>query len=541
MKIRESLADAVVGEGVDTVFALMGGANRNLMCDLEQRNATVIQGRHEAAVVSMADGYARFSGRIGVATVTAGPGVTNTATALAVARSHRSPVLMLAGGVPLQDTGNPQYIDQLAFGRIVAGRAGEVVHPDVWPAEWARAVTVLRDGLPYLLSLPVDVQDSSGRAPVSSEKGCAASGEAVGDVTAAAGLLAEAAQVGIVAGAGAVAARDELRALADRLGAVLTTTVRTAGLFVGHPMDAGVVSALGDGRALRALARCDVILAVGTSLHRLAVPGLPEHIRIIRIDTDAVTVASASRTSAAIEMTAIRATTLLNESLSSLPARETSAAVRRIVSRQHRIDDRPWLDGEDSVDPRHALADLAAFLPDPRGVVIGGGHCSMTACQMIAPTRHDEWTCVSVDFGAIGQSLPVAMGACFARPDLRIFLITGDGDLMMSLAELDTAVRYGLDLTVIVLNDSGFGHERHDLREHRQPTDFADYGSPDFVSIASALGARGYRIEGPNQLPELKRALSPSRGVVLVDIRTTSDYLNPAASVLAGSWAAKLP
>ena len=97
---RETLVDALVDLGFDTVFALMGAANQDLICDLVERaGIRVIHGYHEGAVVSMADGYARFSGRSGCATVTAGPGLTNTATALAVAEHHRSPVLLLAGDI----------------------------------------------------------------------------------------------------------------------------------------------------------------------------------------------------------------------------------------------------------------------------------------------------------------------------------------------------------------------------------------------------------------------------------------------------------
>ncbi|NKY24950.1 thiamine pyrophosphate-binding protein [Nocardia gamkensis] len=540
MRVRELLVKALVGEGIDTIFALMGAANRNLMCDLGMPDrARVVQGRHEAAVVSMADGYARFNRQVGVALVSAGPGLTNTATALAVARSHRSPVLVLAGDVPMQDTNNPQCLDQLAFGRVLAGGAGKIACSDCWHIEWARAIATLREELPYVLSLPVDVQESLGPDVLPAEDMPTPTDEVVPGLAAAAGLLVGSGQVGIVAGAGAVDASDELCRLADRLGAVLTTTIRAAGLFAGHSMDAGVLGALGDGRALQALMRCDVILAVGTSLHRLAVPDLPEQVRIVRVDTDAVVAISAPPTHSVLETTVLHATTLLNEMLSDKPREEASPWIRRILTRRSPIDDRPWLDREDAVDPRHALADLAALLPNRRGVVIGGGHCAMTACQMITPTRHDEWTCASIDFGAIGQSLPIAIGACFARPDLRIFLITGDGDLMMSVAELDTAVRHQLALTVIVLNDNGFGQERHDLQTHGQPTCYADYRSPDFASLATALGARGHRIAGPNQLSDLEQALNPAQGVVVIDIQITPDYVNPSSRMLGAILAGK--
>ncbi|WP_433521303.1 thiamine pyrophosphate-binding protein [Nocardia pseudovaccinii] len=533
VRVREGLADAVRDAGVDVIFGLMGSANQNLMCDLGFRHRMrIVRGRHESAVASMADGFARFSGRFGVATVTAGPGLTNTGTALAVARGHRSPVLVLAGEVARGDKRNPQQLDQLRFGHLVAGGSGRISDAAQWRAEWERAVTMLRSGRPYVLSVPVDVQESpipaTATPPTRAEPDTLPS-----EAVAAAAVLADAEQIGVVAGSGARAAAHELRCFADRFGAVLTTTLPAAGLFAGHRLDAGVCGGMGDGRALRALGECDVVLAVGTSLHPMAISGFADSTRVVRIDSDRSVVAEVRDTEIALHATAATGVAAVLALLDGTPARTPCAAVVDIVADRRPIDDRPWHNTESTLDPRCALEAVLGQLPHKRAVVIGGGHAAVTAAQLIPPTGAREWGCVSTDFGAIGQALPVAIGACVARPELRVFHITGDGELMMSLAELDSAVRQRLSLTVVILNDGGFAQERHNLRRAELPLDYADYESPDFCSLAAAFGARSVRVAGPNDLLRLRSALGHSSGVVVIDVAVTPEYLNPASQSIA--------
>jgi len=165
--------------------------------------------------------------------------------------------------------------------------------------------------------------------------------------------------------------------------------------------------------------------------------------------------------------------------------------------------------------------------------VIGGGHCAQVACFTVRASAPEDWTCTSIDFGALGQGLPVAVGACFARPGKRVTHITGDGDLMMGISELDTAIRYSLPLTIFVLNDQAMGQERHNLLHMNLPTRYASYPSPDFAALASALGATGYRIENTDGLAQIKQALEGHEGVVVVDVRINGEYLNPVSRDIA--------
>ena len=157
--VRRAIVDALQAEGVEVVFALMGDANMELIGELAGHGGMrVVYGRHEQGVVGMADGYARFTGRAAVATVTQGPGLTNTATSLVVARRRHSPVLLLAGEAPLGDLHYPQGFDQLAFGQLMAGQAARIESVLSLDELLARALGTLRAGLPFMLSLPADVQ-----------------------------------------------------------------------------------------------------------------------------------------------------------------------------------------------------------------------------------------------------------------------------------------------------------------------------------------------------------------------------------------------
>jgi thiamine pyrophosphate-dependent acetolactate synthase large subunit-like protein len=519
----------------------MGAANQELMCDLGERHGIrVVHGRHESGVVGMADGYARFGGRLGVATVTSGPGVTNTATSLAVARAHRSSVLLLAGDSPRGDVDNPQYLEQELFTRLCGGAAGRIEAPEATGDVLSRAAHTLASGAPYALHMPLDVQQLT--AP-----GCEAADlrpvlPPPGQVKDQAGLakavhaLCRARQPVVLAGRGAQSASGPLAELARMLGAPLVTTLLAAGLFAGDPREAGVAGVMSDGRAQQLLQDADLVLVVGASLHPLAAQVIHRRAAppvLVRVDT-----APPSFSCLSFEAD-LRgdAESVVRALLAELPARLPSAMPDGVVPPLPDADLDRGVDA--GVHVLDALDELRARLPEQRLMVIGGGHAALSACQRLPATGPRDFTCVSTDFGAIGQALPVAIGACFARPGHRVYNVTADGELMMSLAELHTAVRYRLPLTVIVLNDHGFGQERHNLDRAGSPGHYAAHPSPDLAAVARAMGATGYRITDPDGLYTLKKAMDhrPEDGVVLVDIRIDPVYLNPASAHVAAAMA----
>ncbi|MBA2637177.1 MAG: thiamine pyrophosphate-binding protein, partial [Solirubrobacterales bacterium] len=166
MRVDELIAEALKRAGVEHVFSLMGDGNLGLVVALAQRGVTIVQARTEQGAVAMADGYARVRGRVGVCTVTQGPGLSQVGTSLASARGHAAPVLLVAGAPPLADPGAANGFDQVAFARACGAQAETVLSP-------RRAGAMLRDafgraawGGPVVLNLPTDVAAAdAGVAP----------------------------------------------------------------------------------------------------------------------------------------------------------------------------------------------------------------------------------------------------------------------------------------------------------------------------------------------------------------------------------------
>lgn len=562
-KVREVVATAARESGATTVFCLMGATNLELMNDLRGRlGMRLIHARHESGAVGMADGYARFGGVPGLATVTAGPGLTNTATALAVAAAHRSPVLLLAGDVPGGNRGNPQYLDQPSFTRVCAGTGVRLDDPQRLHDVLEQASLAIAEDRPFALHLPADVQEMPAPDPWPSPgmRIHRTGAEPIGltddaatllderALDAAADLLASSARTVVLAGRGALRARHALLELAREAGAVVATTLRAAGLFAGDRAEVGTAGGMGDGRADEALATAELVIAVGTSLHPLCVAALHERSRwpaVVRIDAAPASpgVTPHPERGAGVELhgDASRVTALLAERLRERRSRASAAGAGTPSLWQPRRPGGRVLNGSGrALHPIEALEALEALLPRPRNLVIGGGHSAISACQVLTPGAPDRFTCVSTDFGAIGQALAVALGACFARPGERVVHVTGDGDLLMSLAELPTAARYSLPLTIVVLNDQGFGQERHLLARADPESDLATHPTPDLSALAQACGYTGYRITHPKDLPLLAEALA-ARGPSLVDLHIDPGYFNPAAAKVSRVMARPTP
>jgi thiamine pyrophosphate-dependent acetolactate synthase large subunit-like protein len=542
--VRELVADAVASSGATTVFALMGAANQELICDLGERcGMQVVHCRHEASAVGMADGYSRLSGRTGVATVTAGPGVTNTATSLAVARAHHSPVLLLAGDIPDHDVHNPQRFEQERFTRLCAGDSGRITKPEQVGEVLQAAQVALAADRPYALHLPADVQEQTAPGDIPLNRANAPepteTDDIEGQARAAGALLAGARRPVVLAGRGALVAQVQVEQVARLLGAPVVTTLRATGMLAGDALNAGVAGAMGGGRASLLLEEADVVLCVGASMSPLAVAELyrrGDQVALVRVDSAApvrgLHFSADLRADAACGLARIQA---------ALAECHIQGAVDGWGLQGQEWSGPKPEDGDGALaHPLAVLGALQDLLPEQRLMVIGGGHAALSACQLLPASAPRDFTCVSTDFGAIGQALPVAIGGCFARPGERMYHVTADGEFLMGMADFHTAVRYRLPLTVIVLNDQGFGQERHNLHRAGQPTGYADHASPDLAALAQAMGAHGYRITCPQEIPVLKEALDHEQGVVLVDVHIDPAYLNPASAHVAAAMSCHL-
>jgi thiamine pyrophosphate-dependent acetolactate synthase large subunit-like protein len=270
--VGEAVAGALVDLGADRVFGVIGSGNYVVTTTMDARGARFVAARHESAAVCMADGYARASGRVGVASVHQGPGLTNALTGLAEAAKSRTPLLLLAADTPSAAVHSNFRVDQAAACAAV-GAAVERVHtPHSALQDAQRAWRRARDHRrTVVLLLPLDVQAAEVQpaAPTAAGTLPRPPAPAIAVIAEAADLIQRSRRPAVLAGRGAVGgdARERLVALADAIGAVLATSAVANGLFAGHPYDLGISGSFASPTAAELLASADLVLGFGASLN----------------------------------------------------------------------------------------------------------------------------------------------------------------------------------------------------------------------------------------------------------------------------------
>ncbi|MGY4900943.1 thiamine pyrophosphate-binding protein [Streptomyces sp. 900116325] len=542
MKAFQAVTDAIAAEGFDHMFAVMGDANQDVIVDLGERHgARFVHAHHESSAVGMADGYARFSGKPGLASVTQGPGYTNATTSLVAARLHRTPLMLIAGHASLRDPYNPQgMVDQQALARLTTEatvRLESVHNVDYCLGEAFRQIKV-RKG-PFILNLPQDVQQTELPDPDWTYRPMYAPNTLqpprTQDVEETVKLLASARRPTILCGLGArnSSAESEVRRLAEHLGAPVGVSILAAGFCADYPLYMGISGGLGSRLTVETLAESDVMVVVGASLNEWTTDFgaiLANGKKIIQIDDRPEAFGWFARVAVGMTADAGTAVAALADRLAeTVDARRPDPGLLQKLQDDRKPATLQYNDG-DTTDPRRAVRHLEDALPkDDRILVLDGGHAAMVCLKILTVPRAENWA-LGWDFGAIGQGLALAIGACFARPGQRVTHTTGDASFMMNVADFHTAVRHKLPLTVIVFNDNAVGQEKHDLVHKNLNASYADMPEPDFAKLAAGFGAKGFTVRKPDDLGEIDRALAVENGPVLVDVRINGDV------ELAASW-----
>jgi acetolactate synthase I/II/III large subunit len=531
MKVYEAIAAALANEEIGTIFGLMGDGNLSLWAALARDGRVpIVSARHEAAAVAMADGFARVTGRAGVAMVTCGPGLTQVGTSLVIAARNRTPLVLIAGEIPRSAKNRMQLMDQRRFAEACEARYCTITSPDDLAEEIAEAFYAARaHRQPVLLSLPNDLQerafdwDFSYRPSIEFLAGGAAP-PSESSLLPLVEALARAERPVIVAGKGAKAAeaRGDIIRLADRVGALLATSLQGKGLFAGHPFDIGIAGAFASAPSEQLLAEADFVLGVGAELGYYTTEGgllFPEA-EVARIDIKP----------APEEIGVLPGLYLRGDAKAAVAALDAMLEARQVrgkpgfrTAETRAILDQPAPSLEkpaDGLDPRALAAALSASLPQSALVTCGAGHFfSFPAMYLSLPGGADIH--FSYHFGAVGQGLPLAIGIGLGHPGRPHVVIEGDGSLMMNLQELETVVRIGQKMVLIVWNDSGFGAEVHKLRAKGLDAAIAQWSSPDFVAIARAFGADGVRLARESDITDAVRTGLAKGGLYVIDARVS--------------------
>ncbi len=496
MKVYEAIAAQLRSEGVGAVFGLMGDGNLKLIPRLAHEEIPFYGSRHEAGAVAMADGYARTTGQVGVGTFTQGPGLTNALTALVSARRGKVPLVVISGDTALSVVGLPQDIEQAPF-FAACDVPVQPVRPDTAHADVAEAFRRARDERrPIALNLPTDLQEEdAGDAVLPSQPTATAPAGEIAGLDAAVAAIAAAERPVIIGGRGAVSAgiRDELLALGDRVGALLATSLPANSWFRGHPYAVGIAGGFATDLGRQLIGEADCVIAFGATLNHFTSRGgtlFSKDATIVQVDLDEAAFGRYVPTEVGVVGDVGVVARALTEKLDTATGFRTDAVRAQIAEHAAATPD----DSDDrGIDPRALSREIAALLPDQRQLVVDGGHF-MGFPSMDIPVDGPDRFVFTLDFGSIGLGLGAAVGAAVAHPDRLTVTAIGDGGLMLSLGELDTAVRYKLPMLVVVYNDESYGAEMHFLRMSGLDEKESRFETPPLDAVARAMGADGMAV-----------------------------------------------
>ena len=517
----QALVQQLVAEGVDTIFALPGVQIMAAFDALHEYRDDIrlVHVRHEQATTYMADGYAKVTGKVGVAMAVPGPGAINAGAGLGTAYASSSPVLLISGQIDSQSLGKREgqlheVEDQLDVFRPLTKWVHRVTRVEEIPGTVHEAFRHLKTGRPrpVELEIPPDTLAATGEAEVIAAEEYPPQVAETRDVEQAARILTSAERPAIMVGGGSriSVAGDEVLQLANLLQAPLMGTQNSKGVVPeSSPFYVGTNYA-SVGPADIVLPDSDVLLAIGTRLLFRELPDgdLP---RIIHIDIDPDEIGRNLPTELGIVADAKTASaqllSVLRESGQSRPSgadriakfrSDFASSMRSIAPVQARI-----------------IEDMRDTLPDDAIVVSGVTNIGYWS-NIFFEVRQQQTYITSGYFGTLGYAFPTALGAQVGRPDRKVVALCGDGGFMYSPQELSSALRHGINAVAVVFNNGAFGASEWD-QTHRYGGNFigTDLHNPDFVRLAESFGAVGMRTEPEGFAELLEVALNTDAPVLL--------------------------
>src|SRR4051812_12840781 len=544
MKAYEAIAQSLMAESVTDFFGLMGDGNMWLWGSL-CRNPSIkaYSARHESMAVSMADGYARTTGKVGVAMVTCGPGLTQCGTSLIAAYRGRTPVVLIAGEIQPGAKNKTQSMDQRRFAEASYARFHTVTSLDNMAEEIAEAFYAARvHRVPVVLNLPMHLQEESLDWDYEYQPSTrflpprveTPSPDILAPVIE---KLIAAERPVIIAGRGAMAsgAKDAIVELGGRVGALLATSLQGKGYFAGQAWDIGIAGAFASAPSEQLLAEADFVLGVGAELGYYTTEGglLFPSAEIARIDIKPMPEEIGVIPGLYVQGDGRRAVAAINEALEARQVRKDglrTAATRAVLDAAPHRFEAP----KDGLDPRALAWNLGAALPKGALFTCGAGHF-FSWVAMYSPLPEGVEIQYSYGFGAVGQGIGVAIGTGAGNPGRQHIAVEGDGSLMFNLQELETVVRHKMQMVLVVWNDTGYGAEVHKLVAKGFDEKLAQWESPNFVALAKAFGGDGVLLNDPSELPGAITEGLHKGGLYLIDARVSpSTPTEPYAKVHFG-------
>ncbi|MDY3809226.1 biosynthetic-type acetolactate synthase large subunit [Desulfovibrio sp. PG-178-WT-4] len=522
------LLESLKREGVDVLFGYPGGAVIDIYDELprhpEIRHVLV---RHEQGAVHAADGYARASGKVGACLVTSGPGATNTVTGIATAYSDSIPLVVVTGQVPTKLIGNDafQEVDIVGITRPCTKHNFLVKDVNKLALTIRQAFYLARSGRPgpVLVDLPKDVVQARAEFTWPEDIYMRSYNPTykpnLNQLRRTVEELAQAKRPVLLAGGGVIMANaaEELTALARRLHIPVACTLMGLGGFPAtDPLSLGMVGMHGTYAANLAINNADLLVCVGARFDDRVTGKLTAFApkaRIVHIDIDPTSI----RKNVAVEVPVVgdckqALAGIMEICEAKLSGKDWAAEhaewVRAVAEWK---ESKPLsYQKNGNIKPQQVVEALRELTRGDAIIATEVGQHQMWAAQFYSFTK-PRTLLTSGGLGTMGYGFPAAIGAQFALPDKMVIAVAGDASLQMNIQELATAVAYKLPVKVVILNNRHLGMVRQwqELFYNHNYSSTNMEAQPDFVKLAEAYGAEGYRIEKPEDLlPELEKALA---------------------------------
>jgi acetolactate synthase-1/2/3 large subunit len=528
------IVECLKKEGVDTLFNYPGGAVLPLFDELQHAPFRQLLVRHEQAAVHAADGYARATGKVGVAVVTSGPGATNTVTGIATAFMDSIPIIILTGQVPTLLIGNDafQEVDIIGITRPCTKHNYLVKEVNDVGRILKEAFYLARSGRPgpILVDLPKDILVDSAEFKYP-EKVFIRSYQPTyeghpGQIQRAVKLIMKSKKPVLYSGGGIISsnASKELTLLAERLGIPVTMTLMGLGGFPGnHPLSLGMLGMHGTYRANMAVMESDLLIAIGSRFDDRVtgkIESFAPQATVIHIDIDPTSISKSVRVDLPIVGDCKR---VLSKILSLLEEEETDPFKEGLNKWRHQIEKWKALHNMDyqqgeKIKPQYVIEKIYELTKGDAIITTEVGQNQMWAAQYYQFIK-PRTLLTSGGLGTMGYGFPAAMGAQAAFPNKLVIDISGDGSFQMNSQELATAVQYQLPIKVAILNNGYLGMVRQwqeFFYGKRYASSCLEGISPDFVKLAEAYGAVGLKATKPEEVvPTLKKAFSISKPVII--------------------------
>jgi len=535
----QALVAQLERHGVDTIFCVPGESYLPVLDALHDSPIRLVSARHEAGAANMAEAYGKLTGRPGVCLVTRGPGSTQAAVGVHTANQASTPLLLLVGQVPRRFRGREafQELDYPSTFGGLAKRAVEADDPDRLPEEIAGAYRAALEGRPgpVVVALPEDVLSGATDAPDVDAAPPPRREPESADLVRLRELLGAAERPLVIVGEGGWsfgAARDVL-AFAEASELPIVASFRCQDYVDNRSrVYAGHLTIGGDAKLAERVRGADLVVAVGSRLGDVATQGYtllePPRPRqaLVHAHPDPTELGRVYEPELAIcaDLTAFAAAARALEPVE--PRwREWAASARADYEATLRP---PAATGD--LDLAEVVALLRERLPDDAIITSGAGNFTVWAHRFYAFRQYG--TQLAPQSGAMGYGLPAAVAAKIVHPDRPVVCFAGDGDFLMAGAELATAVKEGLALVVLVVNNGMYGTIRmHQERLYPGRVVGTDLVNPDFAAFAEAFGADGETVERTEDVEAaLERALGAGRPALL-DLRVDPEAISPRATI----------